>query len=181
MQHILRIVISGPVGAGKSSFIRTISEIDVVDTDQKATDETAQMKAGTTVAFDFGRITLGDSMWAHLYGTPGQTRFDFMWDLLIRRAHGYVLLIPAHLPGHFRAARGIRTFMEQRTEIPMVVGITYVDHPDAWDLEDIQLALGDPQPRCPYLSLDAREPSSVAEVLLALVDQMTGSTQIATA
>jgi len=62
----------------------------------------------------------------------------------------------------------------------MVIGVTYRDQPDAWDLEDIQLALGDPDPQCPYLTLDARKPSSVAEVLLALVEQMMGSAQAVT-
>jgi uncharacterized protein len=115
MRNLLKIVVTGPVGAGKTTFIRTISEIDVVDTDRKPTDETAQMKSGTTVAMDFGRITLDGDMWVQIYGTPGQSRFDFMWDILIQGTHGYILLVPAHLPGSMRAARSIKTFMQQRT------------------------------------------------------------------
>jgi uncharacterized protein len=172
MQNLLRIVVAGPVGAGKSTFIRTISEIEVVDTDRKATDETAEMKANTTVAMDFGRITLGDDMWLQLYGTPGQSRFDFMWDLLIRKAHGYVLLVPAHLPGHMRAARSIRAFMRQRTDVPMVIGITHSDSPHAWDLEDIQMVLGDLEPSCPYIKLNPNDRVEVAHSLLALVEQL---------
>lgn len=177
MNQILRVVVTGPVGAGKSTFIKTISEIDVVDTDRKATDDVAEMKSGTTVAMDFGRLTLGDGMWLHLYGTPGQSRFSFMWDMLIRRAHGFVLLAPAHLPGHLRAARTIKAFMQQRTQCPMVVGITHADHPDAWAIEDIQLALGDASPSCPYVILNAGDPSGVAETLLVLVENMMDPSQ----
>lgn len=171
MQHIFRVVIAGPVGAGKSTFIRSISDIDVVDTDRVATDETGVLKPTTTVAMDFGRLALGDSMWLHLYGTPGQARFNFMWDLLIRRAHGYVLLIPAHRPKGFREAQKIKLFMQQQVEIPLVVGITHTDHPEAWDREDIRLFLEDSE-QIPYLSVNPRDPSSVAESLLLMVEQL---------
>ncbi|MGI8504310.1 MAG: GTP-binding protein, partial [Hassallia sp.] len=99
--EILRIVITGGVGAGKTSLIRTISEIDVVDTDKEATDELAEMKAKTTVGIDFGRISIAANQSLHLYGTPGQTRFNFMWDTLIRKAQAYILLLAAHRSDHF--------------------------------------------------------------------------------
>ena len=172
MQNLLKIVVTGPVGAGKSTFIRTISEIEVVDTDRKATDETAEMKPATTVAMDFGRITLGDDMWVQIYGTPGQSRFDFMWDLLIRGAHGYVLLVPAHMPGSIREARTIRAFMQQRTTAPLVIGVTHTDHPNAWDLEDVQMGLTDYNPTVPYVVLNPNQKPSVAETLLVLLAQL---------
>lgn len=171
MQDLMKLVVTGPVGAGKTTFIRTISEIEVVSTDRKPTDETADMKSGTTVAMDFGRITLGDDMRVQIYGTPGQSRFDFMWDLLIQDAHGYVLLVPAHLPGSIHDARNIRAFMQQRADIPMIVGITHTDHPDAWDVEDIQMGLADYTPTHPYVTLNANHKSSVAEALLVLLQQ----------
>jgi uncharacterized protein len=133
------------------------------------------MKSSTTVAMDFGRITLGDEMWVQIYGTPGQSRFDFMWDIMIRGAHGYILLVPAHLPGSMRAARSIKTFMQQRTQVPMVIGITHADHPDAWDLEDIQMVLADTTPTCPYVVLNPTERQSVAETLLELIQQLEGT------
>lgn len=74
----MRLIVTGTVGAGKSTFIRSISEIDVVDTDTLATDETALLKQKTTVALDFGRLQFSPDMALHLYGTPGQSRFDFM-------------------------------------------------------------------------------------------------------
>lgn len=171
MQDLMKIVVTGPVGAGKTTFIRTISEIEVVNTDRKPTDDTAEMKSGTTVAMDFGRITLGDDMRVQIYGTPGQSRFDFMWDLLIQGAHGYVLLVPAHLPGSMRDARDIRAFMQQRTDAPMIIGITHTDHPEAWDVEDIQMVLADYDPIHPYVTLNANHKASVAESLLVLLQQ----------
>ncbi len=175
MQRIFRVVIAGPVGSGKSTLIRSISEIDVVDTDRAATDETATLKPKTTVAMDFGRLSLGENMWLHLYGTPGQARFNFMWDLLIRRAHGYVLLVPAHCPKVFREARAIKLFMQQRVELPLVVGVTHTDHPKAWDPDDIRLTLADEeQISYPTTVVDPRDPASVASSLLLMVEQLAG-------
>ena len=125
----MRLVVTGPVGAGKSTFIRTVSEIEVVDTDRQATDETAELKPKTTVAFDFGRLQFGSEMALHLYGTPGQSRFDFMWEILIKQAQAYVLLVAAHRPAEFRYARRIASFMNQRQKLPMVIGLTHTDCP----------------------------------------------------
>lgn len=172
MKSLLKIVVTGPVGAGKTTFIQAISEISVINTDRKPTDDTAQMKSGTTVAMDFGRITLGDDMWVQIYGTPGQKRFQFMWDVLIKGAHGYVLLVPAHLPSGIREAKDIKTFMTQREDIPFVVGVTHADHPDAWDIEDIQFALGDFSESYSYITVNANHRSEVAQVLLELIQKL---------
>jgi uncharacterized protein len=169
MNNVLKIVVTGPVGAGKSTFIRTISEIEVVDTDRAATDETAKLKSKTTVAMDFGRITLGDNMWVHIYGTPGQERFDFMWDMLIQGASGYILLVPAHRPEDMRAARSIMSFMNQRTDVPMIVGVTHTDSPNAWNIEDIELVLSQSSAVIPVNPNDSQ---SVAESMLTLVGQL---------
>jgi uncharacterized protein len=140
--EIMRLVVTGPVGAGKSTFIRSVSEIEVVDTDRQATDETAALKPKTTVAFDFGRLQFGPEMALHLYGTPGQSRFDFMWDILIKQAHAYVLLVAAHRPAELRYARRIATFMNHRRQLPMIVGLTHMDSPNAWQMDNIAIALG---------------------------------------
>lgn len=103
---------------------------------------------------------------------PGQARFSFMWDILIKRAHGYILLVPAHLPGQFRNAQAIQAFMKARTNVPSVIGITHVDHPNAWDPEDILLLLNPQDGSIPYATLNAQEPASVANTLLLLVEQL---------
>jgi uncharacterized protein len=96
--EILRILVTGGVGATKTSLIHTMSEIEAVDTDKKATDEVPKLKDKTTVALDFGRLTLAPNQSIHLYGTPGQARFDFMWDILLENADAYILLIDTNNP-----------------------------------------------------------------------------------
>jgi uncharacterized protein len=169
--EIMRLVVTGPVGAGKSTFIRSVSEIEVVDTDRRATDETLMLKKKTTVAFDFGRLQFGPEMALHLYGTPGQSRFDFMWDILIRKAHAYILLIAAHRPREFRDARRILTFMKQRSQAPMILGLTHTDCEGAWDAENVAVALGyfNPSSCPPIVTVNANQSASVAQAVIELV------------
>ena len=170
--EIMRLVVTGTVGAGKSTFIRSVSEIAVVDTDRVATDETAAFKKKTTVAMDFGRLQFAPEMALHLYGTPGQSRFDFMWDILIRKAHAYILLVDAHKPKDFREARKLLAFMQQRVDIPMLVGLTHMDCKGAWSAENVAIALGfvDENNRPPFVTLNANQRDSVIEALIALVE-----------
>lgn len=173
----MRLVVTGTVGAGKSTFIRTVSEIEVVDTDTRATDETALLKQKTTVALDFGRLQFGPDMALHLYGTPGQSRFDFMWDILIRKADAYILLVAAHRPSEFRQARKILTFMNQRVQIPMIIGLTHTDYPEAWSEDNVALALGyvNGNSRPPIVKVNATQKASVAEAVIVLVQHLIQS------
>ncbi|WP_396134297.1 GTP-binding protein [Chamaesiphon sp. VAR_48_metabat_135_sub] len=170
--EIMNLVITGTVGAGKSTYIRSVSEIEVVDTDRKATDDVSDLKQNTTVAMDFGTLQFGDEMALHIYGTPGQVRFDFMWEILIERAHAYVLLIAAHRPGEFHHARRIMNFMNRRAQIPMLIGITHSDCEGAWSSEDIALALGyqDITQQPPIVLVNAEDGESVAMSLITLVE-----------
>ncbi len=171
--EILRIVVTGGVGAGKTSLISTISEIEVVDTDRKATDDIALLKEKTTVAMDFGRLTIAPNQSLHLYGTPGQSRFDYMWDILIAKAHAYILLVAAHRPHHFRYGRKLLKFLNQRVQIPYIIGLTHTDCSDAWEAEDVAIALGleDEENRPPIITVNATDPTSVKEALIALIEE----------
>jgi uncharacterized protein len=170
--EIMRLVVTGCVGAGKTTFIRSISEIDVVDTDRKATDGAADRKQKTTVAMDFGKLTFSPEMSLHIYGTPGQARFNFMWEMLISKADVYILLIAAHRPSELHHARRIMNFMNQCKPIPMLIGITHNDCPGAWTQENITLALGYgpdvPQP--PIALVNANDRDSVAEAIVLLLE-----------
>ncbi len=180
--EIMRLVVTGPVGAGKSTFIRSISEIEVVDTDRNATDETAQLKKKTTVAMDFGRLQVAEEMALHLYGTPGQSRFDFMWDVLIRKAHAYILLVPANRPEEFRNARVISNFMRQRTKAPMVIAFTHLDCPGAWTMENMAIALGYGSPfsqRPPMIAVNPTETESVATSIMSVIEQFSRTERFA--
>lgn len=165
----LRLVIAGTPGAGKSTFVRTISDIEVIDTDRTATDKTALVKPKTTVAFDYGRFVFGSIVEVQIYGTPGQSRFNFMWDFLIQRAHSYILLVAAHRPNDFHYARQILLFMNQRVQIPMLVGITHTDCPGACTTDEIMIKLGfmNDKNRPPILQVNPTERSSVVEAVMA--------------
>lgn len=169
--EIMRLVVTGTVGAGKSTFIRSVSEIVPVDTDRFATDESALIKKKTTVAMDFGRLQFAPGMAVHLYGTPGQSRFDFMWDILIRRAHAYILLVDAHRPSDFRSCRRLIAFMKQRVQIPWLIGLTHIDCEGAWSADNVAIALGfvDEKNRPPIVTLNANNKESVIKALIVLM------------
>jgi uncharacterized protein len=171
--EIMRLVVTGCVGAGKTTFIRSISEIEVVDTDRQATDEVTEIKQNTTVSMDFGKLTFSPEMSLHIYGTPGQARFNFMWDILISKAHAYILLVAAHRPSEFHQARRILNFMNQRMSIPMMIGVTHNDCPGAWSTDNVALALGylPEMPRPPIVQVNADEQESVAEAIMVLLEQ----------
>ncbi|MFN3927743.1 MAG: GTP-binding protein [Pseudanabaenaceae cyanobacterium] len=175
--QVMRIVVTGAVGSGKSTFVHTVSEIEPVHTEQCATDATAEIKAQTTVAMDFGRLHFGKQTSLHIYGTPGQERFDFMWDILIRKAHAFILLVASHRPQDFRSARKILAFMRYRAKIPFLVGLTHADLPDVWAPEEIAIALGfvNPENRPPIYPLNALDRSSVVRVLTALIQEYANS------
>lgn len=168
----LRVVVTGTVGAGKSTFVRTASEIEVIEIERTATDETALSKQTTTVAFDFGRLTMGSKVALHLYGTPGQARFDFMWDILIKGVHAYILLVAANQPNGFTYAREIFSFMNQRVQVPMMIGLTHRDCPGAWAPDEIMRTLGhmNGQNKPPIITVNPNNRTSVVEALAVLTE-----------
>lgn len=169
--ELMRIVIAGPVGAGKSTFIKTISDIEAVSTERRATDETRLLKQTTTVAMDFGRLQFNSNMVLHLYGTPGQSRFDFMWEMLIHKAHACIVLVPSHRPTEFMYARHIMDFIQQRTNAPMMIGLTHQDLAEARDSESIIMALkqSELQLSCPITVVKPNERRSVALAVIKLL------------
>jgi signal recognition particle receptor subunit beta len=130
----LKIVIAGPVGAGKTTFVRTITESNLVSTEEISTEPLGKLT--TTVALDFGCITIADQP-VHLFGTPGQERFNFMWNILCEGAAGIILLIAADAPKDFTAARKILECVTSQVPVPFVIGVTRADAPRAWPVEDI--------------------------------------------
>ncbi len=134
MSRVYKLLITGPVGAGKTSFIKNISEIPVVDTDVRSTIDIG--KDRTTVAMDYGLIHLGGDE-IHLFGTPGQDRFSFMWDILSEGAIGFILLVDGTSPSTFPLARKILDYVLSRFPIPYMVGITKWDTGPSWEPEFI--------------------------------------------
>lgn len=171
----VKIVVTGPFSAGKTTLIRTISEITVLSTEKDITDNTRSRKAETTVAMDFGRITIDRDLVLYLFGTPGQDRFDFMWEILGEGMLGYVLLVDATRPDSIEEAVGILAAFRKMARVPFVVGLNRAAGLDPSDEARVRAALelGD---EVPVVPCDATDRESVKAVLLALlysvVDQL---------
>jgi len=137
----VKMVVTGPFNAGKTEFIRSVSEIDVVSTERKITTGTERVKETTTVAMDFGRITVDEDLVLYLFGTPGQKRFDFMWEILSEGMLGFIVLVDSSRPETFREARSILETFRAYAPTPYIVAANKQDREDAWELEDMRIAL----------------------------------------
>ncbi len=164
----VKIVVTGPFSAGKTQFIQTISEIDVVATERKISSAEERIKDQTTVAMDFGRITVDEDLVLYMFGTPGQRRFDFMWEILAEGMLGFVVLLDSVRPETFREARSILDTFRSYAAVPYVVAANKQDLEDAWSAEDLRIALHIPQD-VKVVSCVAIDRDSVQHVVLELL------------
>lgn len=163
------MVVTGPFSAGKTEFISSVSEIDVVSTERKITSASeSAVKGATTVAMDFGRITVDDELVLYLFGTPGQRRFDFMWEILSEGMLGFIVLVDSTKPETFREAKRILETFEGYASTPYVVAANKQDHEDAWDPNDMRIIL-QMNPSVKVLPCVALDKESVKNVLLELL------------
>lgn len=164
----VKMVITGPFNSGKTEFIQSVSEINVVSTERKITSAAERVKESTTVAMDFGRITVDQDLVLYLFGTPGQKRFDFMWEILSEGMLGFIVMVDSTRPETFREARSILETFRAYAPTPYVVAANKQDITDAWELEDIRLALR-LDPKVHLLPCVATKKESVKTVLLGLL------------
>src|SRR5574341_1906194 len=128
----VKMVVTGPFSSGKTQFIRSVSEIDVVSTERKISSDAEKIKESTTVAMDFGRITVDEELVLYLFGTPGQKRFDFMWEILSEGMLGFVVMVDSTRPETFREAKSILDTFRGYSDTPFVIAANKQDDQDAW-------------------------------------------------
>jgi small GTP-binding protein len=171
----VKMVVTGPFNAGKTQFIRSISEIDVVSTERRISTEAERVKDETTVAMDFGRITVDQDLILYLFGTPGQKRFDFMWEILSEGMLGFVVMIDSARPETFREARRILEIFRGYAPTPYVVAANKQDSVDAWTPVDLRIALRVPDDVkvLPCVAMDKESVKNVLlELLYAILEEM---------
>ena len=170
----VKIVVTGPFSAGKTTLIRTISEITVLSTEQDITDDTRSRKAATTVAMDFGRITLDRDLVRYLFGTPGHERFDFMWEILGERMLGYILLVDSSRDESLAVAVVILVAFRRMARVPFVLALNRADGLDPADEQHVRAVL-ELDGETAVMPRDATNRESVKAVLLAVLYGAVGS------
>ncbi len=168
-----KIVIAGGFGVGKTTLVGSVSEIQPLRTEALVTNESEGVddlaavpgKSTTTVAMDFGRITLAEDLVLYLFGTPGQRRFWFMWDDLCLGAIGAIVLVDtARLDEAFSPL----DYFESKG-LPFIVAVNQFDQAQRYELEEVRAALAIP-PEVPMINIDAREATSCKEALIRVTE-----------
>jgi signal recognition particle receptor subunit beta len=175
-----KIIFAGPVGSGKTTSISSVSDIMVVGTEAKASDEVALRKTNTTVAMDYGVLNLEDGTKVHLYGTPGQDRFNFMWEILSEGAMGLVILIDSLRPDPIGDLETyVNAFRKSISSCgeALVIGVTRTEaSPQTGLLDRIHERLMSLKLNVPIFEVDGRQREDVKQMLLALLAMIDPAT-----
>jgi len=165
-----KIIFTGPVGAGKTTAIHSISDVPPITTDASASDMTKSRKASTTVAMDYGIMNLAGGEKLHLYGTPGQERFDFMWDILTAGGIGLILLLDNTRADPFQDMKFfLNTFDKFIADTSIAIGVTQMDLSKKPTIDDYHSQLQAMDLKPPVFAVDARVKSDVSLLIQALL------------
>ena len=165
---VYKVIVTGPFNSGKTEFIKTISDIPVVTTEKNITTEDRGIKSETTVAMDFGRATINDNI-VHLFGTPGQTRFNFMWEILANEMNGFIVLVDAtDEPSFPEAAELIEQFSDY-VNVPYLVVSNKTDLDGAASLATVR-RVANIDNNITVMPCVAKQKTSVRQVLLQMID-----------
>lgn len=166
--NVIKLVVSGDVGSGKTAFVKAISEIDPITTDEVASDEVKNLKETTTVAMDFGTLTVDEDLILHLYATPGQKRFDFMWDVLAEGSFGVIFLADATRKESIeKTSHIVDYFNKNMSDIPYIIGVTKMDIEGSFSLEEVMDIIGKTETQ--YIPLNADNKEDVRSTLITLI------------
>jgi uncharacterized protein len=163
-----KIVFGGTIGAGKSAAIRALSDTSVLSTEALNTDREASAKTLTTVGIDYGEIRLDDEITIGLYGTPGQNRFDFMWEIVCKGALGIIILIDHTRPERLQDLDFYLNAFEKYSH-NLVIGVTHLDKQDDQMLKIYRDWFAVRQLNYPLFVVDARQKDDVLLMTEALI------------
>ena len=178
----VKVMIAGGFGTGKTTMVRSVSDIKPLTTEETLTQASADVdhligvadKTETTVSLDFGKISLNDSLMLYLFGTPGQERFWFLWNGLFKGALGAVVLVDTR-----RLASSFRAIEEMdRQDVPFVVALNVFPDSKEYPVEEIRDALDIPA-HIPVVACDARDRASSRDVLVALIHHLKDRSAVA--
>lgn len=165
-----KIIFTGPVGVGKTTAITAISDEPPVKTDAQASDMTLVRKGYTTVAMDYGVIRLDEDTKVHLYGTPGQERFNFMWEILSQGSMGLVLLLDNTRSNPLKDLNFfLDAFKDLLKTAPLVVGVTKMDVRSLPSIDVYQKYLAQQNFNVPVFEIDARKEEDVKQLVGAML------------
>ena len=165
-----KILVTGGFGSGKTTLVKTLSEIDPLLTEKKISQAPEQVwedKDTTTVAMDMGKIKVSEDVEVHIFSTPGQERFDFMLDILSKGILGALILVDASKPSSVKEAEAIAQRIKEHYDIPIVFGVTKTDLEEAKSVEEIRAFLE--EEGSTVVALDPRNLESSKNALLELL------------
>lgn len=164
-----KIVITGHFNSGKTEFIRSASEIPVITTEKTITDYRTYHKTKTTVALDFGRMSIDENTTLMLFGTPGLARYDFMWDILSNNMRGFIVMVDSSDRGQIEATSDILDYFRRLSGVPYIIVANRQDEYEAVTPDELKsiAGLAPEEIVIPCVAVDRR---SVSEAIKELVN-----------